>query len=384
MEAGSIENEAYSIGVAAHKYNPISSQPLLGVNSNWFAWKLHSDNGLHSVGPANTPGVPGFDLGSLAGIVPPVLPWKLAFKLVGAMLLLVTCSRPQSVSLRGALRSESSASGLAIASERGEIVVIPFDGEERYFHPAYPRASATFGADAQTVLWVYRGSFIAPLEYSVESVRAVRLAGGRPRASSFSPVSLNGAARRLAFRGKFAGEDARTGLQWASFDFSSGGFVDDTEGVCDWSPDGRELVYEKAGRIYIFGISASASKFLTQGRDPTWSLDGKWIAYRTLGGKAALVTVDGASANSPIGDHEPMGPIRWSPDSRYVLFSESLTGLHIPFVTAYYQLLVCSVSDGECVSVRRFGAGAGDTENFHWITNYLDFCARCMPGEPFN
>ena len=71
-------------------------------------------------------------------------------------------------------------------------------------------------------------------------------------------------------------------------------------------------------------------------------------------------------------------------NSRYILFSEATAGLRIPFVTAYYQLLICRVSDGECVSIRTFGAGAGDTENFHWITDYRKFCSSCMPGQPFN
>jgi hypothetical protein len=144
------------------------------------------------------------------------------------------------------------------------------------------------------------------------------------------------------------------------------------------------LVYEKQGRIYVFSIPRGASRLLTQGRDPTWSLNGKWIAYTTADGKAALVAVDGTSASWPISNHEPMGPVRWSPNSRYILFSEATAGLRIPFVTAYYQLLICRVSDGECVSIRTFGAGAGDTENFHWITDYRKFCSSCMPGQPFN
>ena len=55
-----IENEATSF--PSHRYNPISSNPSFGVNSNWLVWRLLSDVGLTVPAPPNAPGYPGSDL----------------------------------------------------------------------------------------------------------------------------------------------------------------------------------------------------------------------------------------------------------------------------------------------------------------------------------
>jgi len=163
----------------------------------------------------------------------------------------------------------------------------------------------------------------------------------------------------------------------------NGGYVDGSDGPCDWSPDGTSLVYEKQGAIYIFQVSTSESKFLTEGHDPTWSPNGNLIAYRREDTTAALISREGVRMSWPVSSFHPVSPLRWSPDGRYVSFAESVPE-RIPLIGTYYRLVVCRVSDGKVLVARKFGAGAGDTRNFHWIVDYRKFCSHCATGEPFN
>lgn len=50
----------------------------------------------------------------------------------------------------------------------------------------------------------------------------------------------------------------------------------------DWSPDGRSLVFESHGEIFVTDIDGSARRVVTVGGRPVWSPDGEYIAYEGL------------------------------------------------------------------------------------------------------
>ncbi len=144
-----------------------------------------------------------------------------------------------------------------------------------------------------------------------------------PFAAEMSP---NG--QTVAFSGQFSARDLSHtdyGLHLVKPSGETRTLVVTTEGQTPlsigWSKDGRTIVYDLGGRILLYQLDTDTSAALIEGIRPVWSPDGQWIAYRRADGGAALVHPDGSSQRNIL-DHEQLGwGLRWSPDSRYLLYS---------------------------------------------------------------
>ena len=93
-----------------------------------------------------------------------------------------------------------------------------------------------------------------------------------------------------------------------------------------WSSDGRRLVYDSDNQILVCRIDAARSTFLASGNNPTWSPGGSWIAYRRLDGTAALVRPDDGSSRRILDNVQLGRGMQWSPDGRYLLFTDFSNG----------------------------------------------------------
>ena len=94
-----------------------------------------------------------------------------------------------------------------------------------------------------------------------------------------------------------------------------------------WSPDGKQIAFERAGQIYTVNVDGSGTRLLTVGTQPSWSPDGGRIAFATPTGLAAIRT-DGTfrvglvrwnfdpSIINPLG----LGKPAWSPDGARIVF----------------------------------------------------------------
>jgi hypothetical protein len=93
-----------------------------------------------------------------------------------------------------------------------------------------------------------------------------------------------------------------------------------------WSRDGKAIVYDSGDRIFLYNLDTKISTLLGVGSYPTWSPDGSWIAFRRRNGTAALVKPDGAESKDVLGQTRLGAGLRWSPDSRYLLYADFSQG----------------------------------------------------------
>ena len=103
-------------------------------------------------------------------------------------------------------------------------------------------------------------------------------------------------------------------------------------GFARLSPDGREAVLHREGdrilNVWKIDVATGGARQLTNDRAgagfPVWSPDGKWIAYETVRGNDAFLSVMDRNGNHQTVLQTDPGqnwPNSWSPDNRKILFA---------------------------------------------------------------
>jgi len=96
-------------------------------------------------------------------------------------------------------------------------------------------------------------------------------------------------------------------------------------GAGAWSPDSSSIVYvtptDAAGIIHVVNADGSKDRLLAEGRSPSWSADGRRIAFSARTGGRWQVWVMLPSGADPIqlttdGGEDPI----WSPDGRFIAY----------------------------------------------------------------
>jgi hypothetical protein len=301
------------------------------------------------------------------------------------LLSLSICIGADESELRHRLEIASKTNGLALVASTGDhILVIPFDGSERHFQAEHRFSIVTIGKSGQIVSWWFRKPDFFDIygEFVVTSMNGDVLAKGTPRMAGFRPIALSDAGKRVAFWVGHGAAGAARSLYWSPLDLSNAGFVDNDTGEPDWSTDGHALVYAKEGKVYVFDLSTGKPRFLVDGRDPTWSPNGKLIAFVAPDGHASLVTTDGVPETWSMSQHHPISPMRWSPEGDLVCFTEKLPTV-FPLLDAFARVVVGRVTDGATITTRNLGSESVSARAYYWISDYRQFCTRCVrEGSP--
>ncbi len=104
-----------------------------------------------------------------------------------------------------------------------------------------------------------------------------------------------------------------------------------------WSPDGKELAFERANGentdIFILSIATGKIRpFTTDGKDnmnPVWSGDGRWITYLSrrgvgIGSRRWIQALDGGKQRIVV-DGSALKPLVYSPDGRWMAYYSNFT-----------------------------------------------------------
>lgn len=131
-----------------------------------------------------------------------------------------------------------------------------------------------------------------------------------------------------------------------------------------WSPDGKELVYELDADVRLYEVENDRADAIARGTDPTWSPDGKWIAFRD-GNTYYAMHPDGSGRKELFRNHwgHAVSALYWSPDSRIVVYVRELGFLEGGALDAEFNEL----------RARRLADGSEDRlcwENADWYANY--------------
>ena len=158
----------------------------------------------------------------------------------------------------------------------------------------------TDGGDTRKLPFTYAGSMMSPVQSLCWSYDKSRLAVGIHRGSP---------ELKLEILNLGSGVDQTVAPS-----------VKEQISQC-WSSDDKSIVYEAGDgvRIYEVGGDKSSTLLAPGGKEPTWSPDGNWIAFRD-GNTFYEIRPDGQDKRKLLHRRDVYSPLWWSPDSRFVAY----------------------------------------------------------------
>ena len=147
-------------------------------------------------------------------------------------------------------------------------------------------------------------------------------------------ITLNVGPLEPYLNGKFGDIFLAPALGGAAFKLVEDGYYP------TWSPDGRRIAFmsNREGQVNLWTVAASGGSPVRLTRDegidyqPAWSPDGRWIAYGSgglvgYGYNVAVVAAEGGKPRTLTSDFTFVTRPAWSPDGRSILFSGERNGI---------------------------------------------------------
>ncbi len=161
--------------------------------------------------------------------------------------------------------------------------------------------------------------------------------------------------------------DVRRGLQIMRAESGTTHDVDADGAVTSqcWSPDSKQFAYETDGTVDVYDLEGNKTRVLAKGKYPTWSPDGKWIAFLDQDTYYAI-RPSGEDRKTLFHKWHAQSGLWWSPDARIVAYVSQAGLLEGGFSldVESYWLRVRRLQDN---SEGRAGGYGG--VNYQWVTN---------------
>ncbi|HEX4230366.1 MAG TPA: hypothetical protein VHZ07_16945 [Bryobacteraceae bacterium] len=142
-----------------------------------------------------------------------------------------------------------------------------------------------------------------------------------------------------------------------------------------WFNNGAAITYAKRGKIFIYKLADRSDIAITNGMNPAWSPDGRWIAYRDDIGHTFVIDPGTRSWHALIPNIKILGGIRWSPDSQFVLVSVLRSARQLlkrPLIGFENEIefVIYRLSDGAILKINPLVTGTTEDRVF-WVVKPL-------------
>jgi hypothetical protein len=303
------------------------------------------------------------------------------------------------------LKRRSATEGLALVHWNGiPVRVISFDREPQAIRDTPYLSSAWLSSNGDVVAWSHsrtEWSGSPPLSCAtpliVESPGASWQLPGS--AMNFKALGVSADGRRVSFDATY--KPPGTGVLNTSENrahWISGLFYADStkEAVTlisqscgttsiSWSPAGNSFVYDCQDHLLIYDVPTAKSLALAPGSTPSWSPDGRRIAFRSTSGRATALDPTTMKIKPIMDGRKIEWGVHWSPDSRYVMAAQRVGFLESLFrggfsldVDQPRKIVIYRLEDGTSSDRSWFPAFGENDRGYYWVSDYRAFLRSAM------